>query len=168
MILQKDDILPHHYMVSQPRTWLEFPSLWKPIISLQDTNCVLCWGSFAFSLYSHMLGFQIPSHQLSLLQKRHWHRELQWICCHSDHSWTDKWVHSQDMLLCHTTHIFAACCLYSQKDDLLNNLRRVGNSVQWLGYGLDNWSSIPNRGKEGFLFVTVSRQVLGPIQPPIQ
>jgi hypothetical protein len=46
----------------------------------------------------------------------------------------------------------------------------VAQSVDRLGYVLDNWSSIPSRGNEGivFLFVTLSRSALGPTQPPIQ
>jgi hypothetical protein len=35
------------------------------------------------------------------------------------------------------------------------------------GYGLDGWVSIPSRGNI-FPFSTVSRQDLGPTQPPIQ
>jgi len=45
----------------------------------------------------------------------------------------------------------------------------VAQSVQWLGYGLDNRSSFPGGGTVGiFLFATASRPALRPIQPPIQ
>jgi hypothetical protein len=50
-------------------------------------------------------------------------------------------------------------------------LRAVDNSVGIaLGYGLDDWSStvLFPKGLEIFLFTTMFRTALGPIQPPIQ
>jgi hypothetical protein len=49
----------------------------------------------------------------------------------------------------------------------------VAQSVQWLGYGLDNRGSIHARGTDFFssplhLFTTSSRTALRPTQPPIQ
>jgi len=46
-------------------------------------------------------------------------------------------------------------------------LLNISQSVQWTAYRLGDWRSIPNRDSEGFfLFATVSRQILGPNQPP--
>jgi hypothetical protein len=44
----------------------------------------------------------------------------------------------------------------------------VAQSVQWLGYGMDNRSSIPGRGWDFFLIATTSRSDLGPTQPPFR
>jgi hypothetical protein len=41
------------------------------------------------------------------------------------------------------------------------------DSSERLGYGLDDWYSIPGKGGF-FLFATASRPALGPTQPPIQ
>jgi hypothetical protein len=38
MVLQNSGILTHQYMVSQPRSQLEFSSLWKPQISNSNAN----------------------------------------------------------------------------------------------------------------------------------
>jgi hypothetical protein len=43
----------------------------------------------------------------------------------------------------------------------------TAQSVQWLGYGIDNQSSIPSWGKT-FVFATTPRLVLGPTQPATQ
>jgi len=45
----------------------------------------------------------------------------------------------------------------------------AGNSVQWIGYGMNDHSSISGRGGEGIFFsATEFRPALGPTQPPIQ
>jgi hypothetical protein len=41
-------------------------------------------------------------------------------------------------------------------------------SVQWLGYGLDDRGSNADRDRDFFLFATASRPVLGPVQPPVK
>jgi hypothetical protein len=38
----------------------------------------------------------------------------------------------------------------------------------WLGYGLDDWGSIPGRSRDLFLFASVSRADVGPTQPPVK
>jgi hypothetical protein len=43
----------------------------------------------------------------------------------------------------------------------------IGVGIGQKGYVLDDWISIPDRGKI-FLFSTASRPVLGPNRPPIQ
>jgi hypothetical protein len=42
------------------------------------------------------------------------------------------------------------------------------NFTFYVGYGLDDQSLIPGRGRDFFLFGTISRPALGPTQPPIQ
>jgi len=37
-----------------------------------------------------------------------------------------------------------------------------------VGYGMDDWSSIPGWGRDFLLFTTASRPALWPTQPPIQ
>jgi len=45
----------------------------------------------------------------------------------------------------------------------------VVQSVQRLGYGLDDQGLIPERGNDRiFFFTTASRPALGPTHPPIQ
>jgi hypothetical protein len=44
----------------------------------------------------------------------------------------------------------------------------VAESVQRLGYGLDDWDSIPRTGNGIFFFSTTSRLALGPTHHPIQ
>jgi len=46
----------------------------------------------------------------------------------------------------------------------------AAQSLYWLGYGLDDRGSIPDRGNDKFffLFATASRTNLGPTQSPIQ
>jgi len=46
----------------------------------------------------------------------------------------------------------------------------VARSVQWWGYGLDNWVSVPGRANEGifFHFINAFRLVMRPTQPPVQ
>jgi hypothetical protein len=41
------------------------------------------------------------------------------------------------------------------------------STVTRVGYGLDDQGSIPGRSEDFFLFTAVSRQALGPTQPPI-
>jgi hypothetical protein len=44
----------------------------------------------------------------------------------------------------------------------------ISQSVQCLGYCLDDQDSVPGRGRDFFLFATTSRSALGTTQPPIQ
>jgi hypothetical protein len=51
---------------------------------------------------------------------------------------------------------------------LYNEEAGVAQSVWWLGYRLDDWGSIPDRGREIiFPFSTTSRLALGPTPSPL-
>jgi hypothetical protein len=88
------------------------------------------------------------------------HISCSWVVCSS-------WKPSLEYILTSKSKVksdFTQICLW-----LIFKLAGIAQSVKWLGYELDDWGSVPDRGREWFiLFTTASTPALWPTQPSVQ